>query len=182
MYKYTCTHAYPPIHERAYIIHTHITHQHACIQTTHSQTLTWIHAYIHLCVCVCVCVCVCTRWCVRVCVYIKSGPQRSQYQRRHDGSTRGPSLSRGTTPSLRKARAGNGGSLRRGVHGRGDHATYCHSAKARLVSSGLARTQTSCCRRTLVKLTKGLVARLLSWWLLNTATHTHTHAKRTQPV
>ena len=47
---------------------------------------------------------------------------------------------------------------------------YGHLAKARLVSSGSALTQTSCCRCALAGLTKCLVARLLSWWLLETRT------------
>jgi len=73
MYVHTCTHAYPLTHERACMMHTHITQKHACIHTTHAHILTWIHPSIHLCVCVCVCVCVRTRLCVRVCGYIKSG-------------------------------------------------------------------------------------------------------------
>jgi len=116
-YIYTHMHDHPPTNVNAKYIHTLHTNMHTYIYHMRKSYLdTCVHTRVYFCLCVRVC----TRLCVRVCLYIKSGLQRSQCRRRHKGTTRGPALSRGTTPSLRTARAGNGGSLRRGLHGRGD--------------------------------------------------------------
>jgi len=63
MYIHVCAHAYPPTHERAYMIHTHYTK--ICMHTYNTCTNTYLDTSIHTRVRLCLCVCVRTRLCVR---------------------------------------------------------------------------------------------------------------------
>jgi len=171
VYVYTYMHTCTPTHPRICAQSTYTRYTHTCMHTYNTCTHSDLDTCIHTRVCLCVCVRVCTRLFVRLCRYIKLGPQRSQYQLSHDGTTRGHSFPGDTSPSLSTARSGNGGSLRREVHGRGHGEGRPMVIRQRRVWSarGSALMQTSCCRRAWAGLTKCLVARLLSWWLLETS-------------
>ena len=119
VYVYTYMHTCTPTHTRICAQSTYTRYTHTCMHTYNTCTHSDLDTCIHTRVCLCVCVRVCTRLFVRVCRYIKLGPQRSQYQQSHDGTTHGHSFPHGTSPSLSTARSGKGGSMRREVHGRG---------------------------------------------------------------